>query len=91
MRETIYWQCQGSSIWEISDDAVWPEPPRVVETHELSPGDVIYLPRELKHNVIIRAPRCGIAYAHRPDRSEIHTANDMYVKKEIAARQGQVD
>jgi hypothetical protein len=80
MRETVYWQCQGTSIWEISDDSVWPEVPKVIESNELHPGDVIYLPRELKHNVIIRQPRCGIAFSFKPDRSEIHQANMDYIK-----------
>lgn len=79
MRETVYWQCQGTSVWEISDDSVWPDTPKVLATHELHPGDVIYLPRELKHNVAIRQPRCGIAFSFRPDKSEIHESNRNYV------------
>ena len=82
-RETIYWQCQGPSVWEISDDAEWPELPKVQETHHLNLGDVIYMPRKLRHNVITPVSRCGIAFAYHADRSELHDANDELVKKHL--------
>jgi ribosomal protein L16 Arg81 hydroxylase len=48
--DVYFWQCQGSSKW-VMDDCEF----------ILTPGDMIYVPKGIYHNVIPLTPRAGIS------------------------------
>ena len=48
--DVYFWQCQGSTKW-VMDDC----------EYVLEPGDMIYIPRGIYHNVIPLTPRAGIS------------------------------
>ena len=50
-----YWQCQGISKW-----TVWSDQKEIVV---LSPGDLIYCPANMYHEVIPLTPRFGLSMA----------------------------
>lgn len=50
-----FWQCIGKTDWEIfENDKVY--------HYELSPGDFIYIPKGIFHNVKPLSPRVGISF-----------------------------
>lgn len=83
MRETVYWQCQGTALWRIyqespiNDSNV--EGIKPVAEYLLSPGDVIYVGREVGHSVVTDEPRCAIGFQYKQDNSRFQ-ANDSLVK-----------
>jgi len=48
-----FWQCQGKTKWIIEDKTVY----------NLNSGDLIYVPKGIKHEVIPLTPRVGISMA----------------------------
>lgn len=70
-RETIYWQCIGSSIWQIWDNISeerknHPDPENAVllEEYLLHPGDVIYIAANTYHTVLTPNPRAALVLEH---------------------------
>ena len=49
--EVVFWQCLGQTQWTV-DDSVY----------TLSPGDCIYVPRGITHDVKSLSPRMGISF-----------------------------
>lgn len=45
-----FWQCQGQNKWVFED-----------QEHTLKPGDMIFIPKGIAHNVIPISPRAGIS------------------------------
>ena len=45
-----FWQCQGETKWVIEE-----------KDYILKPGDLIFVPKGIKHNVIPLTPRLGIS------------------------------
>ena len=50
-----YWQCIGKTQWIIYEN-------EKEFTYELSPGDIIYVPRGVYHSVFPLTPRAGISF-----------------------------
>ena len=50
-----YWQCIGNTQWIIYEN-------EKEFTYELSPGDIIYVPRGVYHSVFPLTPRAGISF-----------------------------
>ena len=50
-----YWQCIGSTQWKIfeSNETI---------SYILEPGDIIYVPRGIFHDIIPLSPRVGISF-----------------------------
>ena len=48
-----FWQCQGVSKWIVENDEVI-----------LNPGDLIYIPKGVYHNVIPLTPRLGVSMSN---------------------------
>lgn len=59
-RETIFWQCIGRTVWH-----VYPDGSEFPMTYELNPGDVIYIPKGIRHAVDIFEPRASIAFGYK--------------------------
>lgn len=57
-RDSFYWQCIGSSIWEIFDSADSASP---TESHTLTPGDVIFVPEGMYHRIVTPEARAAIS------------------------------
>ena len=57
-RETIYWQCGGKTQWQIFDKN------GTMNTYDLYPGDIIYIPQGLEHSVITNEPRTAIVIGY---------------------------
>lgn len=49
--DVYFWQCQGVTKWIIEDK----------DEVILNPGDLIYIPRGINHNVIPLSPRLGVS------------------------------
>lgn len=60
-----YWQCIGNTKWIVYEN-------EKENTYELSPGDLIYIPRGVFHSVSPLTPRAGISFG-----AEIHP-DDTY-------------
>jgi ribosomal protein L16 Arg81 hydroxylase len=52
--DVIFWQMIGKTKWIIDDETT--------VTYELEPNDVIYVPRDMYHNVIPLSPRAGMSF-----------------------------
>lgn len=65
-RDTIFWQCQGSSEWTIYEDPIEEKYDssalKVIKTIKLRPGDVLYLRNRGMHSVKNFGPRASIAF-----------------------------
>jgi len=81
MRETVYWQCQGTALWKIykespiNDHNVGYVQP--VAEYLLQPGDVIYVGREVGHSVVTNEPRCAIGFQYKQDNSRFKENHDL--------------
>lgn len=62
-RETIFWQCQGTTFWH-----VYPPESEFPMSVELSPGDMIYVPKGIRHEVIVDKPRAAIAFGYKNEK-----------------------
>lgn len=51
--DVYFWQCQGKSIWKIENSMDF----------TLEPGDLIFVPKNIWHNVIPLTPRAGISFS----------------------------
>ncbi len=51
--DVYFWQCQGVTKWIVEDDEVI-----------LNPGDLIYIPKGVYHNVIPLTPRLGVSMSN---------------------------
>lgn len=49
-----FWQCIGNTKWIVYDTEI--------NVYTLSPGDIIYIPREMYHDTIPLSPRLGISF-----------------------------
>ena len=49
--DVYFWQCQGVTKWIIEDK----------DEVILNPGDMIYIPKGINHNVIPLSPRLGVS------------------------------
>ena len=49
--DVYFWQCQGVTKWIIEDK----------DEVILNPGDLIYIPKGINHNVIPLSPRLGVS------------------------------
>jgi len=49
-----YWQCIGNTRWTVYDDKTY--------IYDLTPGDMIYVPREMYHSTQPLTPRAGISF-----------------------------
>jgi hypothetical protein len=58
-RETLFWQCIGKTIWR-----VYPPSSEFPVSYTLEPGDIIYVPKGIDHEVIIEEPRASIAFGY---------------------------
>jgi len=57
-----FWQCQGATKWILDDKHLggnWTD--EVI----LNPGDLIFIPKNMYHNVIPLSPRLGISMSKR--------------------------
>jgi len=50
--EVIFWQCIGQTEWTVDDNS----------TYILSPGDCLYIPKGMMHEVKSLSPRMGISF-----------------------------
>lgn len=57
-RDSFYWQCIGTSTWEIFKPEESDEP---VEVYNLSPGDVLFIPEGAYHNIRTTEARAAIS------------------------------
>ena len=58
-RETLFWQCIGKTVWR-----VYPPSSEFPVSYTLEPGDIIYIPKGVEHEVIIEEPRASIAFGY---------------------------
>lgn len=81
MRETVYWQCQGTALWRIYKESPINEhnvgSVKPVAEYLLHPGDVIYVGREVGHSVVTNEPRCAIGFQYRQDNSRFKENHDL--------------
>jgi hypothetical protein len=81
MRETVYWQCQGTALWRIYAESPINEhnvgSVKPVAEHLLHPGDVIYVGREVGHSVVTDEPRCAIGFQYNQDNSRFKVNHDI--------------
>ncbi len=70
-RETIFWQCIGTTTWNIYTPKVGRDGRRLegpgsestlIGSYEMGPGDVLYIGHWVEHEVIVKGPRAGIAF-----------------------------
>lgn len=50
-----FWQCIGKTNWEVFEN-------NQIYSYILDPGDFIYVPKNIFHNVIPMSPRVGISF-----------------------------
>lgn len=62
-RETIFWQCQGRSVWH-----VYPPESDFPVSYTLEPGDIIYVPKWIDHQVAVEEPRAAIAFGYKNEK-----------------------
>lgn len=57
-RDSFYWQCIGTSRWEIygSQDSDTP-----LTSYDLNPGDLIFVPEGVFHSIVAPEPRAAIS------------------------------
>lgn len=53
-KDHFYWQCIGSTIWQFKD-----------VQYQVDPGDVVYIPSYVEHNVITTEPRAAIQFEYK--------------------------
>lgn len=58
-RETIFWQCIGKTFWH-----VYPPESEFPVSYNLEPGDILYIPKGIDHEVIVKEPRAAIAFGY---------------------------
>ena len=58
-RETLFWQCIGKTFWH-----VYPPSSEFPVSYTLEPGDILYVPKGVEHEVIIEEPRASIAFGY---------------------------
>jgi hypothetical protein len=51
-----FWQCIGSTEWKVY------ETEKLIFKYKLNPGDLIYIPKEMYHDVTPLTPRAGISF-----------------------------
>ncbi len=67
-RETIFWQCIGTTTWNIYTPKNGPDGRRLpgestlIVSVDMGPGDILYIGHWVEHEVIISGPRAGIAF-----------------------------
>lgn len=54
--EVFFWQCEGSTHWKVF--TLTGE-----EEYDINPGDIIYIPTSMPHDVISNSPRVGLSMA----------------------------
>ena len=52
--DVLFWQIIGETTWVVTDRGV-------KHQYKLTPGDVIYVPQQMYHQVISNTPRVGIS------------------------------
>jgi hypothetical protein len=84
MRETVYWQCQGTAIWKIYAESPINEfnmnIVKPVAEYKLYPGDIIYVGREVGHSVVTLEPRAAIGFQFQQDNSRFEAHDATIVK-----------
>lgn len=79
-RDTLYWQCIGSTTWNIYPDE---KNLSQFKSFILNPGDVIFVPKGVSHTVLTGEPRAAIAFSYNPDPyNEIKSINDQIKEME---------
>ncbi len=51
-----FWQCIGSTQWKVYETG------NLILKYTLNPGDLIYIPKEMYHDVTPLSPRAGISF-----------------------------
>jgi ribosomal protein L16 Arg81 hydroxylase len=51
--DVYFWQCQGSTKWMVNEKIII-----------LNSGDLLFIPKGIKHNVIPLCPRVGISMSY---------------------------
>lgn len=70
-RISVYWQCQGSALWQISSG-----PNQPVLEYRVEPGDVMYVPKHVLHSVVTDTPRSAITMAYNADPYHVYYSGD---------------
>lgn len=76
---TFYWQCQGESEWMLFEEYMCPtcncgEGRHGAESQILlEPGDVIFVPKGMKHTVKIHTPRAALVFRSGGDEEAAQT------------------
>jgi ribosomal protein L16 Arg81 hydroxylase len=52
--DVLFWQVKGKTLWIFNE-----------QEKELEPGDVLYIPKAVSHQVISLTPRVGISFGFR--------------------------
>lgn len=56
-------QCQGQTTWVFSDTSLMePEPPTYKEVIEMNPGDFVFFPKGMYHQIEVTAPRASLQF-----------------------------
>ena len=56
-------QCQGQTTWIFSDTSLMePEPPTYKEVIEMNPGDFVFFPKGMYHQIEVTAPRASLQF-----------------------------
>ena len=65
LTHNLYVQCIGSVTWKIYESLTSPE----FESYDLEPGDAIWVPFGVSHEVVAKTPRTAITIAFNPEGS----------------------
>jgi mannose-6-phosphate isomerase-like protein (cupin superfamily) len=57
-KDHLYWQCIGSTQWKFYKDD------KLIENVEVNPGDVVYIPAGVVHDVLTNGPRAALQFKY---------------------------
>ena len=69
--DVIYWQCIGKTLWKVEGRGDF----------LLEPGDLIYIPKGIYHEVIAITPRLGFSMARQENSVHMIQDPELYHKK----------
>lgn len=56
-------QCQGKTVWTVSDKSLMEKDPTTYkETFEMNPGDFLFFPEGMYHQIEVSAPRASLQF-----------------------------
>jgi hypothetical protein len=61
-RETIFWQCIGTSTWTVATPRENGAKSEHIMTIDMKPGDILYVGHWVQHSIEVTEPRAGIAF-----------------------------